>query len=42
MRIFLLGDSFTNNKFQEEFERIINNKIIAENYNYDMLNQSIP
>jgi len=36
MRIFLLGDSFTNNKFQEEFERIINNKIIAENYNYDM------
>lgn len=36
MRIFLLGDSFTNNIFQAEFEKIINNRIVLNDYKYEM------
>lgn len=36
MRIFLLGDSFTYNLFEKEFEKIINNTIAPYDYEYVM------
>jgi hypothetical protein len=36
MRIFLLGDSFTANIFQTEFEKIINNRIVPTDYDLNM------
>lgn len=36
MRIFLLGDSFTYNLFEKEFEKIISNKIAPYDYEYEM------
>ena len=36
MRIFLLGDSFTYNLFEKEFEKIVNNKIAPCDYEYIM------
>jgi len=36
MRIFLLGDSFTYNLFEKEFEKIINDTIAPYDYEYIM------